>query len=340
MLYKHLKVIIKNVRRYSTTTANKTGKRTNNFDFSEKDQNRILNVLNVDEKDHLCRLNIPQSEIRKLEVWKTKYGPFQCMNNLLDVEGMDVENLAKICHSVVSNKPIQNAKKLNNSKNRQIISPNLPSNIVDTLTSVVGLYLGPTGIGWTKLSCTDRKVIVWDYKDFSDISPKASPFEIFELALCVSKCIPVGEVFVFEALPRLGLQGQGQIGPLTTYLQQVEFNSMLLALLNTSQTHNIKKLENIVYHLKTKLPARLFQTWVGTEKVTAITTVNALLRGENELPCTPVDVDEQIKIKFEGQSSIRKEILSQSLLLSIAFLDLCVYKNPVSLRAIAPSKKR
>lgn len=80
---------------------------------------------------------------------------------------------------------------------------------------------------------------------------------------------------------------------------------------------------------------------VGNECVSSTATILNLL-GESEklaLPCSPIKFDEKLKCDYLAKSSAHKELLGQSLMLVIAFVDLCVRRNPVSLKAIIPNRK-
>lgn len=65
--------------------------------------------------------------------------------------------------------------------------------------------------------------------------------------------IPAGDAYVFESV-NSGIQKQSNV----IYNLQLELTSMLLALINTSPTHNknYEELWNCVYFLKSKIPAR------------------------------------------------------------------------------------
>ncbi|VEN58301.1 unnamed protein product [Callosobruchus maculatus] len=127
---------------------------------------------------------------------------------------------------------------------------------------------------------------------------------------------------------------------------------MLVALLNTSKRHNIAlsladndsdhqaAIQNVVFFMKTMVPARLFKILVGFEKVSAIDKVTALiLNGDsNEVPCSPIFVDNTMKRAFLSQTSVNKEVLSQSLMLVVSFMDLCVHQNPKCLARLLPQR--
>lgn len=189
--------------------------------------------------------------------------------------------------------------------------------------------------------------------------------------------LPTGDVYVLEAQKNLNSQSQAVT---VSYNHQQELISMLLALINTSPAHNptvdrdvesqLCFCENKVHFLRSKVPARyviflnsqklslifypsdplnaflsrLFKTLVGTERVSATSTVKTLLENmENPgepLPCTRITADKHLKDMYYEIPAMHRDLLGQSLLLVTSFMDLCIYKNPVSLKAIAPGANR
>lgn len=82
---------------------------------------------------------------------------------------------------------------------------------------------------------------------------------------------------------------------------------------------------------------RLFKTLVGNERVSAATTVSNIL--ENVIPeklvYSPIQVTDELKYRYKDQTPITKEVLGQALLLTMAFMDICIYQNPNSLKFIS-----
>lgn len=77
------------------------------------------------------RLNIPPMQVNKLRIWKTKKGLFRSISDVLDIEGIEVKNLIKICQSIILDKPVSSNRKINVLKNRQLTSPILNSDTIE-----------------------------------------------------------------------------------------------------------------------------------------------------------------------------------------------------------------
>lgn len=80
--------------------------------------------------------------------------------------------------------------------------------------------------------------------------------------------------------------------------------------------------------------SRLFGTLVGQEKVSALNSITSIL-DKSSIFCGTVNLDERIKQNYLSQSSINKELLGQSLMLAITFMELCIHKNENSIKAVA-----
>ncbi|CAH1119766.1 unnamed protein product [Phaedon cochleariae] len=342
-----------NSTRYSDTTL------STNFTHDEK--TKILNTLNDSTEEQLSMWRVSQSRIKNLESWKKRRGPFQTLNDVLDVEGLSETILRNLYENIVNN-PVEellNKSKpasLRNKRTKQLVTPVLCENVVNTITTATGIHLTPMGISWARLSCDKNKLTNWNFEDFSSLPQKMLPSETFDQALNLVRHIPPSDLYIFEANHQLGPQGQTQSATVSSYTQKQELTSMLLALLNTSVNHNMTlqnpsedrsnqtTIENRVFFLRSKLPARLFRTLVGNEKVAAGTIITELVEndGKNKLfnlPCTPITIEDQLRDAFMSRASPTKELLGQALLLVISFMDLCIYKNSTSLSAISSRKK-
>lgn len=49
------------------------------------------------------RFNISQSRIKNLNSWKTKKGPFRSLSDILEVEGLSIKILEKLCVNIIGN---------------------------------------------------------------------------------------------------------------------------------------------------------------------------------------------------------------------------------------------
>lgn len=338
--------------RFSSIDTNYEGL-TLNLKFSNQDQQKILDILNKSNTDQLSRFDVSQGRIRSLDSWRNKKGPFKSLADVLEVDGLGVKVLERLCESIVTNdkQTVVNIKVSNNSKNRrQFLMPQLSNEQTSILSSAVGLHLGPAGISWTKLCRYGNQLDSWGFYDISSFPKKMLPTDTFQLAMTILSKIPTGEVYIFESSPNISPQSSQQATTLTTYNQQMELTSMLLALINTSPKHSafqpddVEHYTNSVHHLRANLSARLFRTLMGSERVSSTTIITNLLENARNntkctLPCTPIRMEEHMQEQYYSQTPVFRELLGQALLVIITFMDLCVYKNPASLAAVTPGKR-
>ena len=90
-----------------------------------------------------------------------------------------------------------------------------------------------------------------------------------------------------------------------------------------------------MFFLRSRLPARLFKTIVGSESVSAQSLVLDIISQETgSYDCSPISVSDELKEKYLNRAPTEKESLCWSLLLIMTFMDLIVHKNPHSLQSI------
>lgn len=71
--------------------------------------------------------------------------------------------------------------------------------------------------------------------------------------------------------------------------------------------------------------------------MSALKAVSSVI-SENEdcshLPCKKVDVEKQLQNYYFNQSSVNKELLGQSLMLILTFMELCINKNELCIKLV------
>ncbi|XP_017771178.1 PREDICTED: transcription elongation factor, mitochondrial isoform X2 [Nicrophorus vespilloides] len=311
--------------------------------YSSEEQQKILSIINESNAEELSRYDMSQARIKNLDMWRTKNGPFVTLHEILEVEGLGENVLDKLCKSIIFNRSTD--KVVSTAKNRrQVLTPQLDSLLANSLQDAVGIHLAPTGVSWSKMDRGSNLVQSWNYIDFMSVPKKLTPTDIFQMSVSILNKLPIGEVYVMESSQSAGPQNSN-MKQAPTYTQQIELSSMLLALLNTNNKHAINmgtqenpSYENNVYYLRSNLPARMFRTFVGNERVSTTGIVKQLLDKDDSLPCSTVEFQDNLKEYYFSQSASRKDLLGQSLMLVITFMNLCIYRNPNSLAAIAPGR--
>lgn len=75
------------------------------------------------------RFNISQNRIKNLNIWKNKKGCFHSLSDVLEVEGLSVKTLEKMCLNIINNidkvhETIETVNKTVKSKNK-FVSPTI-----------------------------------------------------------------------------------------------------------------------------------------------------------------------------------------------------------------------
>ncbi|XP_066148967.1 uncharacterized protein [Euwallacea fornicatus] len=327
-----------------------------NVDFYAKDNftpeqhSKILQTLNDSPPNVLSCYRISNARIKSLSEWKLRRGRFKSLKEVLEVDGFGENILEDICKRIVKNillKPKSSSMK-NKKYFKYLMFPEMDPHLSTTLETAVAIYVDATGIGWVTLNRTTNSVSEWKFKNLTSYPTQMLPTDTFGLAVEALQKTPLGDVYVFEAQP--SLNPQNNPSKVFTHNHQVEIMSMLLALLNTSVKHNQALqnekgiFENRVFYLKNKLPARLFNTLMGYEKVSAIPTIIGMIKRDTKLmeslPYTCVSIDNSLIQYFKSENSTNKELLAQALMLGISFMDLCVYKNKKSFEAVTGTTQK
>ena len=152
--------------------------------------------------------------------------------------------------------------------------------------------------------------------------------------------LPTGDAYIFEDVQTSNQPAQQQITSLSVQLQRSQLSAMMLAILDTTGDPNGNPCEprnnHRVHYLRSRTPARLFRTLVGSERVSAQATVMDILgRGSNSVTpvhYTPITVEQGLREMFERKRSVEKEKLCHALLLTMAFMDLVVFQTPQVIR--------
>ncbi|GJQ68748.1 hypothetical protein Trydic_g17280 [Trypoxylus dichotomus] len=264
------------------------------------EKERILNTLNTSNADELSKFKVTRKVLKNLMNWKNKKGPFTTVSEVLEVDGLGINILNKLCKSIL----LEDFTNLNKEKHlatnklrKTIIVPTLIEN-PNELTCAVGLHIESAGISWAKLQKQGNELVSWNYSDFNALPKRVLPTDAFQLAAKIMNSIPPADIYILESKQSTGPNKNPTKA--TPHSHQLELTSMLIALLNTSQKHSFKQIvpstdyyPNKIYYLKNQLPARLFGALVGTERVSIEETILNILTGNpnSSLPCSTVTVD-------------------------------------------------
>lgn len=88
---------------------------------------------------HSYRFNVPQNRIKRLSTWKKKQGPFQKLTDVLEVDGLSVKVLEKLCEDIITNKTnilVENIGTTYNKSRKQFLVPALTYEQIEVCLSI------------------------------------------------------------------------------------------------------------------------------------------------------------------------------------------------------------
>ncbi|XP_067012673.2 transcription elongation factor, mitochondrial [Anabrus simplex] len=286
--------------------------------YSSEQQKKILQILNDSSRGNLAEFAISKTRIERLQKFLEKNGPFRDLNEVLEVEGLSVKTLERLCDSIISDKEQvkDGSKKVVGRLSRSgLVIPSAKFINGNVVKNVVGLHVNRSVISWANLS-RDRELLHWDMYELPS-GIKNHPCHLYEVLVDVKKKLPQADLYVMEDV-RYSLQ----------HLSDLLFHhirTILFMLLNNDQNVSCSsEISHRVFFLRHLASARLFERLVGNEKVSAQSVVSKILETTFQ---NSVSADCSLRITYSAKNSVEKELLSEALLLTVSFMDLIVLKN-------------
>lgn len=179
---------------------------------------------------------ISKARIKKITMFREKYGEFKSLNTLLELDGFGVKVLERFCDSVLKKSSIEASvdqenrasskemKSLDTSsekefsdiliKKQSFVNPVLLEKVRKEIRSIVAVQVDLSCISWTKLSLTadesptesdhsDTAIFVedWNIFEFGNEDKKFSLSDLIQLLLQLNEKIPSADAYVIEAPP-------------------------------------------------------------------------------------------------------------------------------------------
>ncbi|KAG6452692.1 uncharacterized protein LOC115445179 [Manduca sexta] len=307
--------------------------------YSEEQREKLLEIINS-ENDVLSRYDIAKTRLKKISQWKSNNGLLQSLADVEMMEGFSERITKKMFDSILAG-PIQEEHRLSNKIKGQILYPNLSNKVVKDCKTVLTVYITVNSVCWTLIDKDNYEIKEWKYYGID--YPEGKKFQITDIlniAWRITHQLPTADIYVMKAeATTLRASGSDPNNPkvLAVNLQKAQMVAMIVALINArsnlegegeDSSSNEKCLEHKVYFLRPTLPYRLYGTLVGNERVSTDQTVEMLLREDNGGSKNKrAYVPEKLKEMFRMQKDLQKDMLGHCFLLSITFMDLCIYKD-------------
>ncbi|XP_014218799.1 uncharacterized protein LOC106647059 [Copidosoma floridanum] len=293
--------------------------------YSEIEQTSTLKILKKCSTKEMNRYGISEDLTNSLKS-SSSHTKFDTLDDYILSDLLKVDELDKICTAI-------SAKKT--KKKTNVVSPPIRKHKLNHLNTAVGLRIGINCISWCKLSVTGTHCNVenWQYRDITDVSLNASPIEVIDTALKISRDLPDAYAYVMEKEP---FKSTAKLNATLVKLNMRKLQVMTAILTTLSMRTNEREkdspacsLSDLVYTMKLHVPSRHFGVFFGHEAVSADQVIENLIyqRDCNLNNITCVNMGDEIQQYHASMDHCSKEELNRCLMLVLTFFDLAVLQN-------------
>lgn len=305
--------------------------------YTDGEKNKILQVINDSDTDALSRYDISKSNLKKIIQFRKNNGNLDTPFDIEHIEGISGKSATKFFNSILNGQLKE--KDISNKIKGQFLHPNLSQSAIENCKSVLSVYVTVNSVCWTQINKENYEVVEWKYYsiDYPE-SRRLLITDILNIAWSITQKLPLADIYVMKAeATTLRASGSDPNNPkvLAINLQKSQMVSMLVALITARSNQEIGEesegddLKQNVYFLRPTLPYRLYGTLVGNEKVSTEQTIEMLLNGLSDKSSSRSHayVPQYLQEMYRSQRDLQKDMLGHCLLLSLTFMDLCIYKN-------------
>ncbi|XP_026733631.1 uncharacterized protein LOC113497972 isoform X2 [Trichoplusia ni] len=307
--------------------------------YNDVEREKILQVINDSDVTNLSSYEVSKANIKNFSQWKSSNGKLKTLSDIEYVEGFSEKSAKKLFNSILGGPAKQ--KKVANKIKGQILQPALSESVRKDCKSVLTVYITVNSVTWTMIDRNNYEVQEWKYYgiDYPD-GKKFQITDILDIAWRVTRQLPEADMYVMKAeATTLRAAGSDPNNPkvIAVNLQKAQMVAMIVALINArshTEEHESEDaakdaLNQRVYFLRPTLPYRLYGTLVGNERVSTDQTVEILLKELNEISPNQSHayIPDHLQSMFRSQKDLQKDMLGHCLLLSLTFMDLCIYRN-------------
>ncbi|XP_058834825.1 uncharacterized protein LOC131692016 [Topomyia yanbarensis] len=310
--------------------------------YTEEETRKILNTLNGQDVEQLYKYDISKSRLKRIDVWRRKFGTFISLDQVLELDGFGITVLRKFYDSIVeSPKDVNSTSKLI-KKDTKCTIPFFPTGLISKVSSCVSLYIGLDFVTWAKFQIDENQpTVLTGWNSFAISDRKLLVTDLIRIVTQINQLIPEADVYVVENPAVAQTVATGSALKTNISIQKSQLNAMVMLMLSNRPTEDPDLAYKNVYFLKQFISARLFGIYVGTERVSSETVVRSLMEhqvglNENNLENiqSKLSIPSGLKVLYEEHYDAEREFLGQSLLLGLSFLRLCVFECENSLSVL------
>uniref|UniRef100_A0A1A9WD82 Transcription elongation factor, mitochondrial n=1 Tax=Glossina brevipalpis TaxID=37001 RepID=A0A1A9WD82_9MUSC len=331
--------------------------------YSNEEKEKILKIINNSKIDDLLSYNISKMRANKLLSWLKHNGALTDLNDILHIEGFGSKYIIKFYQSLLNEetadvRKYQKVLKLSKS----FITPKIDIKQRLNTKSCVAVRIGINNVAWARLelpsASAERPSILTHWQQHDVVDKKLHLSDLVQRCLYVNHLIPTSDCYILENPPTAQATNKpSSLDQKNVSIQKAQITAMLgfaLALrnqLNEDKIHSddikMSSTPTNVFYMRRLLPARLFNYLVGAERVSSEKIVIDMMRtyynidecfvkeGSDTLTIrSNVQFSQELREMFSLASPSNRDLLSQALLLNLAFVRLILFEEEQSIATV------
>ncbi|XP_039199545.1 transcription elongation factor, mitochondrial [Crotalus tigris] len=288
--------------------------------FSFEQQSVILQFLNSASEEELSTIKLLQGK-KSLNVieYRNKHGPFQELQNLLQVPSFQYKTAVKVCSFILNPLEKEEKKTCTPMSARKCISPAIKKSRLKTAKSIVSIVFGVQKISWAHVN-RDLVVQNWHLENYRNKEETFTPATYLDRVSTIISKIPEADFYILE---KVGLPPtNAALFPVTLHLRIME--AVLYALLQNSFG---KDGQPQVLSMARNAVGRYFGLMLGEARISGVDLVKQFLLDSAKETSHVSFANNVATRQMHAMLSNpwrREEELCDSLLQAIAFYELLV----------------
>lgn len=271
--------------------------------------------------------------MKKIFDHRTRKSGFQKLEDCLQLDGFGEKILSKFYDSILGNKMKRIERRM-----ASVVTPKLPDEVRSRTECVVALNVGVNSISWTRIGIESEsqfQVTDWEYEPIDN--KKYQLLELVQIALQMSRRIPEADVYLMEnpAWGGASMMGNANANKINVNVERSQMVAIFSAMLmNRNQFAELDENLSNVYFVKQFAAARLFNCYVGNEKISNIAVLMNLMGDDpatgwmdilSDLNIKQLNVPDVVRAKFHEFGRMEKESMGNALLVGLTFIKLGLF---------------
>ncbi|XP_022170637.1 uncharacterized protein LOC111033963 isoform X3 [Myzus persicae] len=229
--------------------------------------------------------------------------------------------------------------KRKHSRNVNYYVPLLSEVRRESIKKIVSLQMSGRYLSCTTILRDGNILKDWKMLYMPEDMNKMNLDDVYNSVAALMKDLPESDIYLIENYVKM--PNNVNVAGANLFYVKLQTLAMLIALINSGQAVNTQESMNKVILMKARLHARLFRIIVGTEIISSQDITELMLKGVFPEYITPVVPAIDAILSYRSvKEPILRELMSNGLMLAMAFVDLVLNSNSKSMQALNESSKR